>query len=93
MTALIIVDLPLIDKEKLNAYSTDAAKTLITYNGEFVAKGAIVPLHGESAFTTKVVIQFPSKEKALNWYNSPEYQAITQLREKGMTSQFHLIAQ
>jgi uncharacterized protein (DUF1330 family) len=93
MTALIIVDLTPIDKEKLTEYSAEAAKTLITFNGEFLAKGSILPLHGESAFTTKVVIQFPSKEKALNWYNSPEYQAITQLREEGMTSQFHLIAQ
>lgn len=93
MTALIIVDLTPIDKNKLAAYSAEAAKTLITYDGEFLAKGSIAPLHGESAFTTKVIIQFPSKEKALSWYNSQEYQAIIQLREEGMTSQFHLIAQ
>lgn len=93
MTALIIVDLTPINKDKLAAYSAEAAKILITYDGEFLSKGPISPLHGESAFTTKVIIQFPNKEKALNWYNSDEYQAIIPLREMGMTSQFHLIAQ
>jgi len=93
MTALIIVDLTPNNKDKLAAYSAEAAKTLITYGGEFLAKGPIVPLHGESAFSTKVIIQFPSKEKAMNWYESKEYQAIIPLREEGMISQFHLIAQ
>ena len=92
MTALIIVDLTPINKDKLTAYSAEAAKTLIAYDGEFLAKGPIDPLHGESAFTTKVIIQFPSKENAVNWYNSPEYQAVIPLREEGMKSQFHLIA-
>jgi len=93
MNALIIVDLTPTNKDKLAAYSAEAAKTLITYNGEFLSKGPINALHGESAFTTKVIIQFPSKENALNWYNSAEYQAIIPLREEGMISQFHLIAQ
>lgn len=93
MTALIVVDLNLINKDKLATYSTEAAKTLITYDGEFLAKGSIVPLHGESTFSTKVIIQFPNKEQALSWYNSPEYQAIIPIREEGMASQFHLITQ
>lgn len=93
MTALIIVDLTPINQDKLAAYSAEAAKTLITYDGEFFAKGPITPLHGESPFTTKVMIQFPSKEKALNWYNSKEYQLIIKLREEAMISQFHLISQ
>ncbi|OUR63755.1 hypothetical protein A9Q74_00200 [Colwellia sp. 39_35_sub15_T18] len=93
MTALIIVDLTPINKDKLAAYSAEAAKTLVTYQGEFLSKGPIVSLHGKSAFTTKVIIQFPSSEKALNWYNSEEYQAIIPIRDAGMESQFHLIAQ
>ena len=93
MTALIIIDLTIINKDKLAMYSAEAAKTLITYDGEFLAKGPIALLHGESAFTTKAIIQFPTKDKALNWYNSTEYQAIIPLREEGMISQFHLINQ
>jgi uncharacterized protein (DUF1330 family) len=92
MTALIIVDLTPINKDKLDVYSAEAAKSLIKYEGEFLSKGSIVPLHGGSNFTTKVIIQFPSKVKALDWYNSTEYQLIIPIRDEGMISQFHLIA-
>ena len=91
MNALIIVDLTPTDKDKLGEYSTMAAETLIPYGGEFLAKGAIEALHGESAFQTKVVIQFPDRDSAINWYKSEAYQKIIPTRDQGMNSQFHLI--
>jgi len=47
MTALIIVDLAPTDKEKLSVYSTVAAETLVSYTGEFLAKGSIEVLYGD----------------------------------------------
>jgi len=91
MTALVIVDLSPTDAERLSAYSSEAASTLVAFGGEFIAKGDIHVLHGESPFQKKVVIQFPSREKALDWYNSEAYQAIIPLRDSGMRSQFHLL--
>jgi uncharacterized protein (DUF1330 family) len=92
MSTLIIVDLTPTDKEKLAAYSAQAGETLKPYGGEFLAKGAIEVLHGDAIFTTKVVIQFPDRESAVNWYQSDAYQAIIPNRDQGMDSQFHLIA-
>jgi uncharacterized protein (DUF1330 family) len=91
MTALIIVDLTPTDKEKLSSYSAMAAETLVPYGGEFLAKGPIETLHGESAFQTKVIIQFPNRDNAVNWYNSAAYLAIIPIRDQSMRSQFHLI--
>jgi len=91
MTALIIVDLNPTDKDKLSAYSTMAAETLVAYDGEFLAKGSIEVLHGESVFQTKVVIQFPDRDRAINWYHSAAYQEIIPIRDQGMLSQFHLV--
>ncbi|OUS28453.1 hypothetical protein A9Q99_13120 [Gammaproteobacteria bacterium 45_16_T64] len=91
MTALIIVDLTPIDKEALTTYSALAAETLSAFGGEFLAKGGIIALHGDSAFSTKVVIQFPSHQHANDWYHSDAYQKIIPTRNKGMDSQFHLI--
>ncbi|MFT5839701.1 MAG: hypothetical protein ACI9UT_002208 [Flavobacteriales bacterium] len=93
MSVLIIVDLTPTDKEQLSAYSAKASATLIPYAGEFIAKGAIEVLHGEALFQTKVVIQFPDRDKALNWYRSDAYQKLIPVRERGMQSQFHLIAE
>ncbi|MGK0440776.1 MAG: hypothetical protein ACJA0N_000571 [Pseudohongiellaceae bacterium] len=91
MATLIIVDLTPTDKQKLGAYSTQAAETLKPYGGEFLAKGPIEALHGATSFTTKVVIRFPDRESAVNWYHSDAYQAIIPTRDQGMDSQFHLV--
>ena len=92
MSALIIVDLTPTDRDRLSTYSALAAETLVPYFGEFIAKGPIEPLHGDSAFSTKVVLQFPDRESAENWYRSEAYQAIIPIRDQGMNSQFHLVA-
>jgi len=91
MTTLIIVDVTPLNKEMLTRYSAMAGETLIPFQGEFIAKGPIENLHGEKNFEMKVVLQFPSKEKATAWYNSAAYQEIIPLRDQGMKSQFHLI--
>lgn len=91
MSALVIVDLTPTNTEALAAYSSKAAETLIPFGGEFIAKGPIESLHGGCEFQTKVVIEFPDKDCATAWYNSPAYQAIIPIRDHGMHSQFHLI--
>jgi uncharacterized protein (DUF1330 family) len=91
LSAYVVVDLTVKDPEKLSQYSAAAAPTVAKFNGQFLAKGKIEPLHGASAFQNKVVIQFPDKESAVNWYRSPEYQQLIELRSAGMDCQFHLI--
>ena len=91
MMALIIVDLTPTDKDKLSVYSAAAAETLVSYGGEILAKGPIEALHGESAFQTKLVIQFPDRDSAMSWYHSAAYQEIIPVRDQGMKSQFHLV--
>jgi len=91
MSALIIVDLNPTDKDALSTYSALAAPTLIPFSGEFIAKGPIEALHGDTIYSTKVVIQFPDREHAQNWYQSAAYQAIIPTRDQGMESQFHLV--
>jgi len=96
MPNLVIVDLTPINKKKLTEYSQQAAKTLIPFNGHFIAKGPIEILNPEkltenSDYTMKAVIEFPDKKSAQDWYNSKEYQAIIPLRKQGMKSQFHLV--
>ena len=91
MSALIIVDLNPIDKDQMTTYSALAAKTLVPFGGEFIAKGPIAALHGENRYSTKVVIQFPDRSNAEQWYASAAYQEIIPIRNRGMDSQFHLV--
>jgi len=92
MKTLIIVDLTVLNKEKLAQYSALAAETLTAFSGQFIAKGTIEVIQGRAEFKAKAVIEFPDKESATNWYNSAEYQAIIPLREMAINSQFHLLS-
>jgi len=93
MPAFIIVGLTIKDAEKLSQYSSCVPSTLIKYQGEFIAKGAVAErLEGTFEFDTQAVISFPTKEDARNWYYCAEYQALIPLRNEAMDAQFQLIS-
>ena len=91
MPAYIVVDLTPTDTAKLQEYSALAAETLIPFDGEFLVKGPIEVLHGDQHLKVKIIISFPDRERAAGWYQSDAYQAIIDLRNEAMDSQFHLI--
>ena len=91
MSAYIIVDATPINEEQLKEYSAEVAETLVPFGGEFLAKGPIGGLHGDTPFQIKVILAFPDHASAKGWYQSPAYQAIIPLRNEAMKSQFHII--
>lgn len=91
MSAYVIVELTPKDKDKMAEYSAQAAPLVAAYGGEFIAKGPAEVLHGELGKPVKVLISFPSKEKAQAWYSSDDYQAIILTRDAGMDSNFTVV--
>lgn len=92
MPSYIVVDLNVLDAAKLAQYSQLAAPTVAKFGGKFIAKGAPTSLHGKQLFTNKAVIEFGSEQQAQDWYNCEEYQALIELRNQAMDSQFQLVA-
>ena len=84
MKAYMIVRCVIHDREKfISGYGTEAAKLLEKYGGKYLirAPGAM-PLEGIDEDNNSVVIsEWPSKERALEFWNSDEYQEIKKLRE------------
>ncbi len=78
------------DPEKLAAYGAVAGPTMEPYGGEFVVGGPAEALAGDDA-PFAALVRFPSKEKAKQWYNSPEYQSLIPLREEGIQSRILLL--
>jgi len=91
MSAFIIVGFTPKDTDKLQQYGASVPPTLAKYSGEILTKGPVEKLHGDFAHKIQVVIAFPSREKALGWYHSDDYQALIPTRNEGMDSQFQLI--
>lgn len=85
MAAWLVVTAKLNDRDAFMAcgYSQLAAKILEDHGGRYVirAPGATV-LEGEGAEGASVVVsEWPSREAALAFYNSPEYTEAKRLRE------------
>jgi len=92
MSTYIIVGFTPKNKESLQQYGASVPATLAKYAGKVLAKGPVEQLHGKSAFQMQVILNFPTKEDAYNWYQSPEYQALIETRNAGMDSQFQLVS-
>jgi len=91
MSSYIIVELNVLDADKLAQYSQLAAPTIAKAGGKFIAKSPVQSLHGDAAFSNKVVIEFPSEQEAKDWYQGEEYQVLIALRNEAMESQFQLV--
>jgi len=91
MTAYIIVGLTPKNADKLQHYGASVPPTLAKYSGEILVKGPVEQLHGQFDYKVQVIIAFPTREKAHDWYYSENYQALVSTRDLGMNSQFQLI--
>jgi len=91
MTAYVTAEFTPKDTEMLQVYSAKAATTIAKFEGEFLAKGPTQVLVGASVYQYKALIAFPTKEMAESWFNSPEYQSISDVRDQGMSATFMLI--
>lgn len=85
MAAWLVVTATLNDRDAFMAcgYSQKAAQILEQHGGRYVirAPGATV-LEGQGAEGASVVVsEWPSREAALAFYNSPEYTEAKRLRE------------
>ena len=84
MDAYMIVRCVIHDRDKfISGYGLEAAKLVEQFGGKYLirAPGGI-PLEGiESTNNSVVISEWPSKEKALEFWNSKEYQEVKKLRE------------
>ena len=91
MSAYVVVELTVKDAAAKDRYSAAAGPILKEFGGQFMAGGAWNILTGEESFLNGAIIQFPDRETALAWYNSPGYQATFVDRTQGIDCRFRLI--
>lgn len=87
MTVYIINNMTVHDRAQYETYLRAFMDVFRKFNGQvLVAQDAPNPLEGAWPYDRTVVLAFPSREDALRWYGSPEYQAIVVHRFNGTTS-------
>ncbi len=72
--AYVIVEIEVTDPVAYEAYKKQAPAAIAQYGGQYLARGGrVTGLEGDWQPKRLVLLEFPSMEQALAWWNSPEY--------------------
>lgn len=83
MSAYIIVNLEVTDQAGFARYVAHAPATVATYGGVYLARnGSSELLEGDLALGRVVLLRFPSTDAAREWYGSPEYAPLREIRRR-----------
>ena len=92
MSGYVIAQIDLKNKEGYKEYAEKVPNTVKNFDGEYLVRaGEFKSLEGVWNFKRNVIIKFQSYEKALEWYNSDEYNQIKNLRLENTESNIIII--
>jgi uncharacterized protein (DUF1330 family) len=80
MSGYVIANYTVTNKDAYKAYGPAVAPTLRAHGAEILVADFGPEVKEGTPGEVVVVLRFPSKEAALAWYESEEYQAIVHLR-------------
>ena len=81
MSGFAIFNIEIKKPEEYKEYVDKVKPIAEKYGGEYIVRGGETTIiEGNWTYPRTVVIKFPSYEKALEWYNSEEYQPVKQIR-------------
>jgi uncharacterized protein (DUF1330 family) len=83
MKAYVVAAETVNDPAMFDLYRKQVPATLVPFGGQFVTRGAnMTVLEGDWPHPRLVIIEFPSRAAAEDWYKSTAYQKIISLRHK-----------
>jgi uncharacterized protein (DUF1330 family) len=81
MAAYIIVDVTVINKQEYEEYKKLTPASLTAYDGKFIARGGQVEtLEGDWKPERIVILEFPTVERAKEWWESDIYTTAKAIR-------------
>jgi uncharacterized protein (DUF1330 family) len=92
MKAYVIVDVKIIDPVTYESYKKLTPASLEPFEGKFIARGgATETIEGDWEPGRIVIIEFPSKQLAKDWWSSAGYAPAKALRQAGANSKMILV--
>jgi uncharacterized protein (DUF1330 family) len=90
--AYVIGEIDVTDAVAYEEYRKKLAPVNAKYGGKFLVRaGKVETLDGDWKPERLVVIEFPSKGKALAWFRSPEFEPLQQMRRKASRGKLVLV--
>lgn len=93
MSGFVIAEiLEVRDPAGMKKYAEQAHATVEQYDGKYRAlRGKVDVLEGEWNCGPLVILEFPSVDRAREWYHSPEYKPLIEMRKKVSRTNFILL--
>lgn len=82
MAGMWVVHIEVHDDQTYTRYIEGSTAVVAKYGGEFMARGGRYQQKEGKDYPRNVLIRYPTYERALEAYNSEEYQAIIELAKK-----------
>lgn len=82
MPAYVVVEVDVRDPARYEDYKRLAPPAIAAYGGRYLARGGRTDaLEGDAGPGRLVILEFPSLERAREWWDSPEYRAARAVRQ------------
>jgi uncharacterized protein (DUF1330 family) len=92
MPAYVIYQGEVTDPQRYEEYKTRASHSILAAGGRYVVRGGDVEvLEGEPPAGRTVVLEFPDREAALDWYRGQNYTEARQIRQGAATARMYVV--
>jgi uncharacterized protein (DUF1330 family) len=92
MAAYVIANVHITDESGYAVYREIVGATIEAYGGRYVARGGRAQtLEGSGGVGRVIVVEFPSYERALSWYESAEYAQAKRQRQESAHGELFLV--
>ena len=92
MSAYVIANVRVLDPETYKEYVKQSPTSITAHGGRFLARaGKAEALEGEVAPNRVVILEFPSYERAREWWNSEMYRLPKALRQSASEASLILV--
>jgi uncharacterized protein (DUF1330 family) len=92
MSAYVIVQVEISKAKDYEEYKKLTPSSVSAYGGKFIARGGQTEtLEGDWEPERIVILEFPSVEKAKEWWNSEEYSLAKQIRQRSAKTEMIVV--
>jgi uncharacterized protein (DUF1330 family) len=92
MSAYVIVEVTVHNPEEYKEYIKLTPASIAAYDGKFIVRGGKTEdLEGNWQPERIVVLEFPSMERAKEWWDSPEYNKAKAIRQRSAATKMIVV--
>ena len=92
MKAYVIYLGDILDETRYQIYKENAAPNIAAAGGKYLVRGGDTGLlEGQLPAARTVILEFPTRQAALAWYQSDEYAEIKKLREGAAQASIYIV--